>query len=108
MMKLSPQQHREAALRLRQLAELAQKPDAKKQMRDKASLFEALAKRAERIAAPREEAPKQYEVKPEPLSILDKIANRATKLLKENPDPQREMLWAENRLQEANLLNGSL
>jgi len=107
MMKLSPQEHREAALMLRQLAELARKPDEKKEMLAKAEGFEALAKRAERIAAPREEAPKQYEVKRDPLSRLDKIANRAVELLKEEENPKRAMKWAENRLLEENLFNGN-
>jgi hypothetical protein len=50
---------------------------------------------------------KQYESIRVPFSILDKVASRAAKLLKESPDPQAEMRWAEKRLEEAGLLNWS-
>jgi hypothetical protein len=44
----------------------------------------------------------------EPLSLLDKIADRAAHLLmKESDDPQAEMRWAEDKLMEANLFNGN-
>ena len=39
---------------------------------------------------------------------LDQIARRAEELLKDSPNPQREMLWAESRLSEANLFPGNL
>ena len=37
--------------------------------------------------------------------LLERIAERALKLLKEEPDPQSSILWVEKCLQEANLLN---
>ena len=39
--------------------------------------------------------------------LLEQIAARTLKLLKADPDPQSAVMWAENRLQEANLLNTS-
>ncbi len=36
--------------------------------------------------------------------FMQKIAARAAKLLKADRDPQSEMLWAERKLEEANLL----
>ena len=37
--------------------------------------------------------------------LLERIAERALKLLKEEPDPRSSILWVEKCLQEANLLN---
>jgi hypothetical protein len=45
--------------------------------------------------------------KREPLSLLDKVASRAAKLLAKSPDPQAEMRWAEGRLFEANLFGAN-
>ena len=41
-------------------------------------------------------------------AFLARIADRAVVLLRESDNPQQEMAWAEDRLEEANLWWGSL
>ena len=38
-------------------------------------------------------------------ALLDRIASRAAKLLKESPNPQQEMEWAEHRLWQESLFS---
>ena len=38
---------------------------------------------------------------------LDRIAAKAAELLKQSPNPQREMTWAERRLEESSLFEGN-
>ncbi len=40
-------------------------------------------------------------------ALLNKMARRAATLLKDSPDPQQEMEWAEKRLSEEGLLGWS-